>query len=181
VSGEAPAGWRIMEYHDGAGSTMLVGEVTYTGLTGLAIQNPEGVVVFKLEGVYGIGGPYGCLRYFQFADDSAAYLAEIQEMNLENNLPPLVKVDLSSASYQEYMFFDLRVRRVGTALYWDRYAGDAYFQAGCGMMEHIFVFTNPTFAGNSVILNSYRYRINQDSPDSDLLMLDEILSSLTMR
>jgi hypothetical protein len=181
VSGKAPAGWAIVEYHDGAGSTNLVGNVTYSGLTGLAIQNPEGVVVFKLEGIYGIGGPYGCFRYFQFADDSPAYLAEVQDINLEWNWPPLVMVDLTSASYQEYMLFDVRVRRIGTTLYWDRYAGDAYFQAGCGMMEHIFVFTNLQFTGDSWSLNGYRYTINRASPESDLLILDEILKSLAAR
>ncbi len=177
--GEVPEGWTIVEYKNGAGSDMLVSGVTYTGLTGLEVKNPDGTVVFKLEGVYGIGGLDSCQNYYQFSDDSAAYLAGVQATNTEVGEPAPTIVDLTAAAYQDFELFGIPVRRISTAIYWDVTAGDAYFQAACGIRARIFNFTNPAFSGDGTSINSYQFTINTTSPESDLLELDTILNSLT--
>lgn len=179
VHGELPEGWEVVEYQNGAGSDMLVSGVTYVGLTGLEVKNPDGTVVFKIKGVYGIGGLGICQNYFQFSDDSATYLSQIQTTNSEVGEAAPTIVDLTSTTYQEYELFGVRVRRIGQDLYWDKVSGDTYFQAACGISERIFNFTAPTFTGDSMAIDSYRFTINETSPESDLLTLDEILQSLT--
>jgi hypothetical protein len=178
VSGEVLEGWTIVEYQNGAGSTMLVSGVVYTGLTGLEVKNPDGTVVFKLAGVYGIGGVDSCQKYFQFSDDSAAYLTEIQGINAEVGEAAPTIVDLTTTTYQDYELFGIHVRRVEKKIYWDKTAGDAYFQAACGISERIFNFTNPTFTDGGTSIKNYQYTLNETSPESDLLELDEILQSL---
>ncbi|OGC38374.1 hypothetical protein A2V54_01700 [candidate division WWE3 bacterium RBG_19FT_COMBO_53_11] len=178
VSGEVPEDWTIVEYQNGAGSTMLTEGVTYAGLTGLEIKNPDGAVVFKLAGVYGIGGVDSCQKYFQFSDDSAAYLAEIQGINAEVSDPAPTIVDLTTVTHQEYELFGVRVRRIEKKLYWDKTAGDAYFQAACGISERIFNFTNPAFTGDGTSIKNYQHTLNETSPESELLELDAILESL---
>ncbi|MDP1710774.1 MAG: hypothetical protein Q8L46_02440 [candidate division WWE3 bacterium] len=178
VKGKVPEGWTVLEHQNGAGSSMLTSGVTYLGLTGLEVKNPGGTTVFKLEGVYGIGGLGSCLNYFQFSDDSAAYLSEIQGINAEVDTSAPAIVNLTSAAYKEYELFDVHVRRVEKKIYWDKTAGNAYFEAACGISEKIFNFTTPKFTGDSVSINSYRYTVNETSPETDLLELDKILDSL---
>lgn len=178
VKGKVPEGWTVLEHQNGAGSAMLTSGVTYLGLTGLEVKNPGGTTVFKLEGVYGIGGLGSCQNYFQFSDDSATYLSEIQGINAEVDTSAPTIVNLTSAAYKEYELFDVRVRRVEKKIYWDKTAGNAYFEAACGISEKIFNFTTPKFTGDSVSINSYRYTVNETSPETDLLELDKILDSL---
>lgn len=177
--GEVPEDWTIVEYKDGAGSDMLVSGVTYTGLTGLEIKNPSGTVVFKLEGVYGIGGVESCENYYQFSDDSAAYLAQVQATNAEVGEPAPTIVDLTSATYQESDLFGIQIRRIGTTIYWDVISGDAYFQSACGIRKPFFNFPTLTFDGDGTSIDSYQFTVNGTSPESELLELDTIFESLT--
>lgn len=180
VSGEVPEDWTILEYKNGAGTDMLTSGVTYTGLTGLEVKNPTGTVVFKLEGVYGIGGVDSCENYYQFSDDSAAYLAQVKATNVEVGQPAPTIADLTAATYQEYELFGIRIRRIGTAIYWDVTTGDSYFQAACGIRKPFFNFVAPTFKGDGTSVDSYQFTVNSTSPESELLELDAILESLTV-
>ncbi len=157
---------------------MLVSGVAYLGLTGLEVKNPAGTVVFKLQGVYGIGGLATCESYYQFADNSAAYLAGIQGINAEEGSPAPTIVNLATTAYQEYELFAVPVRRVEKNLYWDKTDGDAYFQAACGISERILDFASPTFTGDGTAINNYQYALDETVPESDLLQLDQILQSL---
>jgi len=180
VSGEVPEDWTIVEYQNGAGSTMLTGGVTYTGLTGLEVKSPAGIVVFKLEGVYGVGGLDSCENYYQFSDDSAAYLAQVQATNAEVGEPAPTIADLTTATYQESELFGIRIRRIGTVIYWDVTTGDAYFQSACGIRKRFINFASPTFNGGGMAVDSYQFTVNETSPESELLDLDTILESLAI-
>lgn len=175
-----PEGWTVVEYKDGAGSTMMVEGPIYLGLTGLEIKNPFGSVIFSLQSIYGFGGISGCDSYFRFDDDSTAYYNGILSDNEETDRGAPAVVDLQGLPYSSLDFFETRFRRIGTNLYWDTVSGETFFEAGCGMQVNIINFSAPQFTVDGVESSSSTYLFivlsNASTPDLDTL--DTILNSL---
>jgi len=183
ISASVPENWTVAEYKDGAGTDMLVSDQTYTGLTGLEIKNPAGDVIFKLNGVYGIGGLGGCQTYFQFSDDSPSYYNEVLSANAEVGAAAPTVVDLTQSSYTQINLFDAKVRRVGTDLYWDTDPQTALFEAACGIQENLFDFGAPQFTvtdsfGGEFGSGIYQFTVLGTATEEELTQLDYILNSL---
>jgi len=178
--------WSIVEYKNGTGSTMLTSGLTYKGLTGLGVKNSQGTVVFKLEGVYGIGGAGGCTTYFKFDDDSSTYYNSIVSANAEVSSPAPTIVDLRGLPYSTIILFGTKMRRIGTNLYWDTDPAVTYFEAACGTQERIFTFSSPQFtiSGPQITpetLGNYQFEVPKTVTAGDLIKLDAVLNSLKVK
>jgi len=185
VTGETPQGWTIVEYKNGLGTTMLTSGVNYTGLTALEVKNPTGEVVFAMHAVYGVGGVDICQNYYKFADNSTTDFNSITNYNAEAGEPAPTIVDLSTSTYSSIDLFDIKVRRIGTKLYWDTNPALTTFEASCGALENFFAFGTPRFTiietGNPPQTNGgYHFVVLTTATTEDLATLDSILSSLTV-
>lgn len=169
--------WTIQEYFDGNGSNMLVEGVVYSGLTGITIARPDGTIVFRMKGVYGIGGVSGCMEYFQFPDDNAAYYAQVVADTAEIGEVPAVTV-INDGTYVEYSFLGLRVRRAGTHLYWDKIDLNTFFEAACGIDQGIITPVDLTFTGDGSNIGNYRIDIVNAPTADELDQLDAILNHI---
>ncbi len=172
-----PDGWTIQEYYDGAGSDMLVSGVAYTGLTGLTVTKPGGTVVFEMGGVYGIGGTDACMEYFEFPDSSVAFHDEVFNDSAVEGVVPTV-ITIADGDYVEYSFLGLRVRRVGTDIYWDAIDGNASFDAACGIMQHFISPADLSFSGDGTAIGNYEIQIVNAPSEAELNTLDGILNHI---
>jgi hypothetical protein len=177
VGAEIPEGWTINEYFNGDGSNMLVEGVTYTGLTGLEVVNPDSEVVFNLIALNGIGGTNECPEYYHFADTDAAYQAAIIAQSTTEGTVPAV-VNLVGTDYSELTLFDVNSRRIVTALYRDMTVGDATFDAACGIEADAWTIEEISFTSDGSTNHTYDPTITPGTPDEELEILDVILDSL---
>lgn len=169
-----PQDWTIIEYLDGDGTDMLVGEVTYTGLTGLKILHGE-KTIFEMGAVSGIGF-IGCPELPIFDDSSEAYLQEQIEMNDEVGMT-MVTTDYTNTPYFDFSWFGKSFRRVNTLLYFDTVLNNNFFEPQCegGLI------TVPGFSfmdGDGYEGTAYFYGINELATANELLLLDSILESM---
>ena len=174
-------GWSIVEYVNGAGSDMLVSGVTYVGLTGLEVKNASDVVVFKMEGVNGIGGTDYCGEVFQFSDSSATYVQDTYDASVALGQGTPLIVDLSGDTYAAYEFLGTNIRRIDYDLYWDTSTAGS-FDAACGIAAGVRKLTTISFEGTqgaiTDTLDSYSFDIPATVSSSDLLLLDQVLENL---
>jgi hypothetical protein len=178
VTATLPEEWTIIEYFDGDGSDILVEGVTYEGLTGLKIFNPDDDTVFALAAVYGIGGIEACNDYYEFPDNSLSYYQEVATAANEIGITPNI-IEVAADTYTEFTLFDLRVRRGGYTLYWDLNSDDpSSFDAACGMNAHIFIFDDLQFSADGNSLGNYQFDLSNSVNEADLLTLDSVLDSL---
>jgi len=179
VSATLPADWSIVEYKDGAGTTMLVSGPSYTGLTALEVLNSSSQTVFKLTAAYGIGGTDQCSTYAKFSDfNQADYNAHNIE-NVANFQTVIALVDVSGETFTNIDFLGLNVRRIGTTLYWDKVGGNEYFEpASCGLEPNFPTITTLNFFVDGNAQAGYQWKIVGSPTNDDLLMLDAVLSSL---
>lgn len=177
VTAELPEGWTITEYYDGDGSEMLVDGPTYAGLTGLTVNNPEGVTVFKLEGVQGIGGPDSCENYYQFSDSGEDYYNDIVANSALVGVTPTV-VEIAEGDYTESSLFGLELRRAGYNIYWNKSEDEGVFNAACGIEGRILSLDTLTFDTDGTATGSYQFTVVSTATATELGTLDEILHSL---
>jgi hypothetical protein len=175
VTAELPEGWTIVEYTDGEGSDMLV-EQPYTGLTGLKVFTPDSVEAFSLRAVDGIGGIDACGEYYQFPDDNPSYLSDMQDLATDVGMD-LTITPFGAGDYTEFELFGIPVRRVGYDLYKDRYPGNEFFEAACGINEFMQI-DQLTFTGGSYESHTYGESIGGLLNNGELLTLDGILASI---
>ncbi|MBU1120168.1 hypothetical protein KKA50_03170, partial [Patescibacteria group bacterium] len=171
-----PEGWTMQEYYDGQGTEYLSDGPDYVGLTGLKLFNPDGVQMFYLAGVNGIGFA-GCSEYYAFADDNPAYRAEAQasadEMGDTMNIN-----DFSNMPYAEYEVLGRTVRRIATKIYLDDEEGNNFFEAPCFNVVVTFEGLSYTDA-DSYPYQAYFYGFNTTITGDELLQVDSILESLS--
>jgi hypothetical protein len=191
ITAEIPEGWSIVEYADGAGSDMLM-DADYQGLTGLSVLTDEDVEVLKVYAVMGIGGIDICSDVGRFSDTPQAYINTINALTTDYNLNsdpdeamPIVYV-IGDAEYTESTFIDYRVRRVDTDLYFNDLdnANADEFHALCGLAAGVLSFDTLTFEYDSGMgsdtSGSYSVKIMGEPTEETLLLLDELMSSITL-
>jgi len=185
VSADVPDGWTVTEYQDGAGGYGLLSDGTYDGLTAITVSNPAGDVVFKIEGVNGIGGTEECSQVYQFADTEASYVQDRQTVSfdLSGTTPPVV--DLSGQNYVEFDLLGMEGRFLGNAAYWNvATAGSGTFNPACNMLqvalENVGLSFDYTISGQTYTDFIYMPNITTDFQYAQAAELAEILSSLTV-
>ncbi|MBN2100682.1 hypothetical protein JW710_02205 [Candidatus Dojkabacteria bacterium] len=178
VSGTYASGWQIKEYLDGAGSSMLVSGVTYQGLTGLEIYTPSNKLVFKMSAVSGIGGTDACEKLHTFSDTSASYISDVQTRSLASGVTTTV-VDLSASTYSQFNLFDLKARRIGSDLYYDKTSASS-FDTACGIDYQFWWFNNLKFKADGSDTSGYDVEIMNSPTPSEFTELENILGSLSV-
>lgn len=192
VTAEVPDGWSIVEYVDGDGSNMLVGQTDYQGLTGLSVLTDEDEEVLKVYAVMGIGGIDICSTVAKFSDTPQAYINAINALTTDYNLSsdpdepmPVVNV-IGDHEYTEFSFIDFRGRRVDTDLYWNDLdnVNVNEFHSLCGLSAGVLSFETLSFEYDSGMGfdtgNSYSVKIMGDPSEEILLLLDDVMSSVTL-
>jgi hypothetical protein len=175
INATIPTGWKITEYFDGEGTNMLNDDVTYTGLTGLAVTNGSGKLIFSLKAVGGIGF-VGCSDYAKFDDENTSYY---DQNVLDNEMTGMEMTvhDYTNTEYQEFEWLGTTFRRVGLDYYYDTEEGNNYFEPPCqpGLLslEGLFFEDEDGYVGQS-----YFYGPEDDAQESDLLLLDDVLESM---
>jgi len=177
ISAVLPDGWQIVEYYDGAGTDMLVETLSYEGISAIEVINPDNEVIFKLKGVYGIGGTDYCAEYYKFADFDQADYDYFEGVNDEFFQVDLPIVDLSGVSYSEINLFERELRRVDKVLYIDRIDTNATFDAGCGISKAMWEIESLTLNQDTYVNHTYTWYINDSATDQELEILDDILNS----
>jgi len=185
ISADVPTGWTVTEYEDGAGGYGLLSDAIYDGLTAITVSNPAGDVVFKIEGVNGIGGTGECSQVYQFADTDAAYVLEQQNLTvgLGNPIPPTV--DLAGQDYVDFELFGMEGRFLGNTAYWNvASVGSGAFNPACNMLqvalENVGLSFDYTTSGQTYTDFLYMPNTTSDFQSAQAEELAEILSSLTV-
>ena len=179
ISAVLPNDWQIVEYFDGQGTDMLVSNVSYDGLSAIEVINPDNEVIFKLKGVYGIGGTDYCSNYYQFEDFDQAdydYFNGVSEEFYGEELPI---IDLSAESYSEINLLDRELRRIDKKLYIDTKDNNATFDAGCGIYENMWEIESLTLMQDTHEGHTYTWSISNTVTDEELEILDDILNSFS--
>ncbi|MFH1547483.1 MAG: hypothetical protein ABIC57_03280 [bacterium] len=177
VTAELPEGWSIVEYFDGAGTDMTVTGVTYVGLTGLEIINPDDDVVFSIKAVDGIGGVDSCETYAQFPDYNVTHYNEDVTLSAEIGVTTS-PVTYTADDYTEFDFLGLSVRRVEDYLYIDEVAGNSYFEPPCGLLASAWQISDISYTTEGVESHAYIWEVDDEATDAELLQLDAILASI---
>lgn len=174
-----PIEWTITEYQDGEGITMIAGgDPEYIGLTGVVIAD-NGDEIMKLEGVTGIGF-IGCPELPKFEDTDPDYEAIKENLVSELGADEIQYLDFTDTPYSEFTWLGKRIRRVGTALYYDTIDGDEYFEPQCEVsfirLEN-FGFEDENGQNKG---DTYMYTISEEATDDQLENLDKILTSMAI-
>ena len=180
LSAQLPQGWMLVEYYNGAGTNMLTEGVSYTGLTGVAIKNDKGQVVFTLKAVSGIGGPSTCPKYYKFPDNNDIYMHNKATLSQQNGVTTQV-VNVTAGNYTETALLDHVLRRVKNKNIYvaDMNLNDSKYESACGIDLHILQFSPIYFkTGGIVKEHSYQLDIQPGISESDLLKLDNVLFSI---
>ena len=192
ITAELPESWQIIEYENGDGSDMLMGETEYIGLTGISILTDEEEEVFQVYAVMGIGGIDVCTTVGKFSDTPDTYIDEVNNLTIEYNSyvqdpePMPVVNEITDEEYVEVSFLDYRGRRVEGEIYWNDLdnVNQEEFHPLCGLPSQVLVFESLLFeyGGPSGfdVGNSYAVRIVGDPSEEVLLILDQIISSITL-
>ena len=167
----------IIEYMDGEGTEYLIKDETYTGLTGLAIVNPDNKRVFSMMAVTGIGFA-GCPVYAQFKDDNPSYFAEMEDAAMVVDGSWDIK-DYTNVEYSEFEFLGTTIRRISKDYYYDSREGNNYFEPPCvdgviGLEGLIFTDSNG-YDGEA-----YFYGAEDTATEADLNIVDTILESVKL-
>jgi hypothetical protein len=177
LSAQLPKGWRLIEYMDGEGTDYLIEDETYTGLTGLAIVNPDSKRVFSMMAVTGIGFA-GCPVYAQFEDDNPSYFAEMEDAAMVVDGTWDVK-DYTNVTYSEFEFLGTTIRRINKDYYYDAREGNNYFEPPCvdGVigLEGLMFTDSGGYDGEA-----YFYGAEDTATEVDLDIVDTILESVKL-
>lgn len=182
LTATVPTDWYIVEYTTEAGSDMLMDGTSYSGLVAFRVFDENDTEMFYTKGVDGIGGTLGCDNTYDFGDTSANYLAHGNDLtNLVGTTPSVV--DMTSATYVEYMLLGQLVRRVGTDIYRDAYPTESGFNTACGIDGGFVELTSlghtRTLSGVTDTNYTYAWQIIGTPSAAELLELDSVLESLT--
>jgi hypothetical protein len=193
ITAELPDGWEIVEYENGEGSDMLAGGTEYIGLTGISVLTDQGEEVFQTYAVMGIGGVSICYEVEKFSDTPQTYIQKINELTTEHNSyvldpePMPVVNQIGDSEYTDIFFLEYRGRRVGTTLYWNdpENVNEEEFHPLCGIYAEALMFEYIEFgygdSGGYDFANTYGMRIIGNPSEQVLLMLDEVVSSITLK
>jgi hypothetical protein len=188
ITAEIPNAWKIVEYENGQGSTMLTSGVTYTGLTGIKIFNATNQEVFSVQAVSGIGGRDICsTKIYKFSDTAANYVTtKFNEghADAQSVIPPAADpqiVDLTGQTYSEFTLFGNRVRRIGDVLYWNTSTNNnaSYFNPECAMPGFIITTGKIKFTVTGTVTRNYSVKLTTGTSQEDLVKLDAILKSIS--
>ncbi len=178
IKADLPTGWKIVEYENGDGTTMLDSMSKWEGLTGLQITK-GGKEIMRMEAVSGIGFEGGCRELPRFKDYSSEYEAEMikfaEEMGEKTEI-----LDLTNKENSEFEWLKVRVRRVSNILYQDSVEGKEYFEPPCDLYK-IIPTEGPYFkAVGYDYVNHYIHEISSSATTSELKDLDGILRSMEL-
>ena len=191
ITAQLPEGWSVVEYVDGDGTDMLM-DAEYQGLTGLSILTDEDEEVLQVYAVMGIGGIDICSSVGRFSDTPQSYIDVINGLTTDYNLSsdpdeamPTVTV-IADGDYTEFSFIDFRGRRVESSLYWNDLdnANADEFHPLCGLSAGVLSFDTLSFEHDSGMGtetgSSYGVKIIGNPDEEVLLLLDEVMSSITL-
>lgn len=177
INARLPEDWRIIEYTDGDGTESLPDYTEYTGLTAIDIINPENKQVFSIQAVSGIGFTE-CFDYPIFPDNNPEYMQEQKEMNEEMG-EELTTIDYTNTPYSEFLFLNTRFRRVGRKYFYDTKTDSNNFEPPC--VEGILNIEGLNFKDSeNYRYEAYFYGPTEEAMDNDLLVIDQILSTITL-
>lgn len=182
IKAALPTGWLIKEYNDVSGMNLHMDNLEYSGLTGLDVLDQNGVVIFSLNGIDGIGGGGGCLEIGVFEDTQSSYVEGIQIETEELGIGVTQQKDLTGVDYSSILFLGEKFRRVGTDLYTADKSDDV-FNTFCGIKADFIQVEGLSFSVEqpepSYTSNVYHFEISKDVALSDatLTELDSVLNS----
>jgi len=125
LSAQLPKDWTIIELENGIGNDSISGNKV-TGLTGVQIENSDGVTLFRIDAMSGIGGTTMCYKIYKFNDTPQAYIDARIDNNNANWVgeaggtpnPPEI-IDLSDTTYTQIELLGHAIRIIGTTIYWN--------------------------------------------------------------
>lgn len=169
-------GWRVKEL-EGGNYYPTSGEIK--GFSGFEIYKGD-LLVFKLNGVDGVGSNPLCGEVAKFNDTSEEYINSYKNYSEA----PAQVIDLTGAQYSEFNLFDRKIRRIGERFYWDELSKtDSYFNPSCGFMGSFLtsnilniIISRP--GGSEDSINLFHLDLAENLTDEDLLTLDTTLDSL---
>lgn len=185
VNATLHTGWSIVELTDNAGMEMYAddGSTVITGLSGLEVYDENSVKVFSFNGVDGIGGIEACSEVGVFSDTETSHLQNINAANAEVGEAAAIEVDLSGEVYSDIEMLGLRMRRLGTTLYFAASDAPSAFNTLCGLNSQFVIIPGVSFTVAQTGLapytgSSYAYEIFV-SDEAILEKLGDVLNSLT--
>lgn len=176
-----PANWSVVEYENGNGSSMLSQGDPYSGLTGVYINNPSAITVFKIQAVNGIGGTDQCSEYAKFSDFNQSDYNTKNTYNITNFGTPITLLDLTGQTYSSLAFLGVTGRRVGEDFYWDKVTGNNTFESACGMDLAFPPLKGISFSQGGTSMKTYSVTFTQGTSAAELLELDGILNTLAVK
>jgi hypothetical protein len=186
IEASLPDGWSIKEYEDGANfDDDLKG--SFKGLTSVVIFDENTNKLLSVDAIP--QGGYGILEYcsevFKFQDSDPNYFDEQYRENLEyaKNLgvdeSEIKTIDLSEEEYFDIEFLDLRVRRIGTDLYYFSKNGQIPLCDIMPLFSHYGLeYTVDEQRTGWYSQNLYQLRIEPDASKGSLILLDKVLESM---
>ncbi len=177
ISAEVPEGWDIIEYTNGNGTDMLVDGITYTGLTGIEILNPEDEVVFYTKAVSGIGFA-GCGDYAIFADNNPSYYQEQVDANNEIG-ETMTEHDYTNTEYSEFEWLGNTMRRIDRIYYYDTNTENNLFEPPC--VPSLITLTGISFTDSyGYAGTAYSYGLEDTATEEEISTVDQILESMAV-
>lgn len=117
--------------------------------------------------------------YAKFSDYSPAHLESNQSMADEIGEPMNI-TDYTSTKYSEFKWLGRDFRRIGLTYFYDEEPNNDYFEAPCvsGVLtiEGLNFTDSDGFTGEA-----YFYGASMNASEEDLLVVDEILDSMTLQ
>lgn len=185
IQATIPFDWNIREYDDESGMEAFIsgGNAEFDGLTGLEIRNAKDQVVFRLQGIDGVGGAGGCSEVGQFNDTELSYIQTIQADNESLEFEPAVVIDLKNTEYSPIFTLGLRFRRVENKLYLAIEENPTVFNTACGINAQFVRITELGFSVEddlgSYRIDAYSFELNSDITDNtELVKLGGVLNTL---
>ncbi|MFA5634073.1 MAG: hypothetical protein WCY00_01575 [Candidatus Dojkabacteria bacterium] len=173
-----PDGWSIVEHFDGEGSDMLPSYTSYRGLTGLEILSNEKQIL-ELEAAWGVGF-VECPKLYVFSDTNSEYIAEIQTMSNEMDSETEI-IDYSDIPYTEFTWLGRYFRRVDNYLFYDTNVDTEGFDSPCQTVAISLPLLSFTIVKENTEVDTYFYTINENAITEELVILDKILESMSVR
>lgn len=173
-----PDGWSIVEHLDGEGSDMLPTYTSYRGLTGLEILYNEKQIL-ELKAAWGVGF-VECPKLYVFSDTNSEYIAEIQAMSNEMDSETEI-IDYSDIPYTEFTWLGRYFRRVDNYLFYDTNVDTEGFDSPCQTVAISLPSLSFIIVKENTEVDTYFYTINENAITEELVILDKILESMSVR
>jgi hypothetical protein len=177
IQATVPDGWSLKLAYNGEGSSTLMSDSNYSGLTGIEVKK-DSTTVFSMNAISGIGMA-DCDTYYTFADSTPLDKVAIEEESGN----PITIVDLSKETFTKVSLLEKDFRRIGSTYYENIGTDSKHFEPTCylGITSFKNLFANQSINGaDKEEVNSYTFKVTKGLTEEDYKILDSILNSVEL-